>query len=237
MNKDTKFSRLQTIIGKEALDLLARSNVAIFGLGGVGSYAADALARSGIGAISIVDGDVYTISNINRQLSATHATIGKAKVDIVAQRILDINPECKVSKYNLFYTLQTADSFDFSQYNYIVDAIDTIFCKIELIKRAQAESIPIISCMGAGNRLQADAFVADDIYNTKVCPLAKAMRKLCTQNGIEKLKVIYSKEQPIKSGNANERIIGSAAFVTGTAGLMLAGEVIKELIGYKDVGC
>ena len=236
MNKDTKFSRLQTIIGKEALDLLARSHVAIFGLGGVGSYAVEALARSGIGAISVVDGDIYTVSNINRQLSATHATIGKPKVDIVAQRILDINPECKVSKYNLFYTTETSDRFDFTQYDYIVDAIDSVSCKIELIKRAQAENIPIISCMGAGNRLQASAFMADDIYNTKVCPLAKTMRKLCAQNGIEKLKVIYSKEQPIKSGNANERTVGSAAFVTGVAGLMLAGEVIKELIGYKDVG-
>ncbi len=234
MDKETQFSRIEALIGKDAQAILARSKVAIFGLGGVGGYTVEALARSGIGAIALVDGDNFTLSNINRQLYATHSTIGKAKVDIAAQRILDINPNCKITKYRFFYDSQTYDSIDLTQFDYIVDAIDTVSAKIELIKRAQAYNIPIISCMGAGNRLKADVFAVDDIYNTFGCPLAKKIRKLCMRNNIEKLKVVYSKESPQKS---KFNSIGSVAFATGTAGLMLAGEVVMDLIDYKNAHC
>lgn len=228
---ELQFSRLQQLIGCQAQTALAHSNVAVFGLGGVGGYAIEALVRCGLGALTIVDNDVFTPSNLNRQLHALHSTMGQAKVDVVEKRIADINPKCKIDKYNIFYNLDNAHSINLQKYDYIIDAIDTVSSKIELIKRANLVRTPIISCMGAGNRLQATDFCVADIYNTQGCPLAKKMRKLCMQNNIDSLKVVYSKEIPLKNAVCNtHNTIGSAVFVTGIAGLIAAGEVIKSLI-------
>ncbi len=228
---ELQFSRLQQLIGSQAQAILWRANVAVFGLGGVGGYATEALARCGLGALTIVDNDVFTLSNLNRQLHALHSTIGRAKVDVVAERIADISPKCKITKYNIFFNIDNADSIDIQQYDYIIDAIDTVPSKLELIKKAKFAQTPIISCMGAGNRLQATEFCVTDIYSTQGCPLAKKMRKLCIQNNINSLKVVYSKEIPVKNKERNiDNTLGSAVFATGVAGLAVAGEVIKSLI-------
>lgn len=219
-----QFLRTEMLIGKEALDKLKRSHIAVFGIGGVGGYVVEALVRSGIGAIDIIDNDIVAESNLNRQIIALHSTIGKYKVDAAKERILDINPDIAVNTHKIFYTPET--HFDFTKYDYIVDAIDTVSGKIGLIMQADKANIPIISSMGAGNKMNAYDFEVSDIYKTSVCPLAKVMRHELKARGIKKLKVVYSKELPVK----RERIPASNAFVPSTAGLIIAGEVIKDLI-------
>ena len=243
----SQFSRTELIIGKEAIEKLAASRVAIFGVGGVGGYAVEALARTGVGTLDIIDNDTVSLTNINRQIIATHKTIGKCKVDVAKDRILDINPNANVNKYKIFYTPETANQFDFSKYDYVIDAIDTVTGKIELVMNADKAEVPIISSMGAGNKLNPTAFEVDDIYKTSMCPLAKVMRKELKARGIKKLKVVYSKEKPItiteemmirykeESNNIEEitgkrQIPGSNAFVPSVVGLIIASEVIKDLI-------
>lgn len=194
---DNEFSRTELIFGEEAMEKLSRARVAVFGIGGVGGYAAEALARSGIGALDIIDSDKVSLSNINRQIIALHSTVGDYKVDAAEKRILDINPNIKLKKYNVFFTKENSDEFDFSEYDYIVDAIDTVSGKIELVMNAEDSGTPIISSMGAGNKLDPTMFEIADIYKTSVCPLARVMRTELKKRGIKKLKCVYSKEQPI----------------------------------------
>jgi tRNA A37 threonylcarbamoyladenosine dehydratase len=245
-----QFSRTQLLLGKEAMEKLNRSRVAVFGIGGVGGYVCEALVRSGVGALDLIDDDKVCLTNLNRQLIATRKTVGKYKVDVMEERILDINPEAKVKTYKCFFLPENADEFPFSEYDYIVDAVDTVTAKLSLIEKAKEKNIPVISCMGAGNKLDASLFQVADIYKTKVCPLAKVMRRELKKRGIKKLKVVYSEEQPIQpiddmaiscrnhcicppgaAHKCTERraIPGSTAFVPAAAGLILAGEVIKDL--------
>ena len=209
------------------------SRVAVFGIGGVGGYVVEALARSGIGALDLVDNDKVALSNINRQIIATMKTVGMYKVDAAKERIFDINPDCKVTVYKTFYMPDTADQFDFTQYDYIVDAIDTVTGKLTIIENAKKAGVPVISSMGAGNKLDAAAFEVADLYKTSVCPLAKVMRRECKKRGITSLKVVYSKEEPVKSSavlaEGGRNIPGSIAFAPSSAGLVIAGEVIKDL--------
>lgn len=223
-----QFSRTEMLIGSENLAKLANSRVAIFGVGGVGGYTVEALVRSGIGAIDIIDNDIVAESNLNRQIIALHSTIGKYKVDVAKERILDINPNITVNAYKVFYTPETSEQFDFTKYDYIVDAIDTVSGKIELIIQANQAQTPIISSMGAGNKMNPTDFEVSDIYKTSVCPLAKVMRQELKKRGIKKLKVVYSKEPPIK--HEGRRMPASNAFVPSTVGLIIASEVIKDLI-------
>ena len=238
-----EFSRTELIIGKEGLKKLAAARVAVFGIGGVGGNAVEALVRSGVGAVDLIDDDKVCITNINRQLYATLKTVGQYKVDAAAERITEINPNAQVRTYKTFFTPETADGFDFSDYDYIIDAIDTVTGKIELAVRAEAAGVPIISAMGAGNKLDPTAFEVADIYKTSVCPLARVMRRELAKRGIKKLKVVYSKEQPItpdsdletickeEEGKAGKREIpGSISFVPPVVGLIIAGEVIKDII-------
>lgn len=230
-----QFSRTELLFGKNGMDKLAQSRVAVFGIGGVGGYAVEALARSGVGTLDLIDNDTVCLTNLNRQIIATHSTIGMYKVDAAAQRIHDICPETVVNTYQCFFMPDTADQFDFSQYDYVIDAIDTVTGKLEIIMRAKAAGVPVISSMGAGNKLDASAFKVADISQTKVCPLAKVIRLECRKRGIKKLKVVYSEEQPIRPvGETGEElhrrsIPGSNAFVPSTVGLIIAGEVIREL--------
>ncbi|MCH5200256.1 MAG: tRNA threonylcarbamoyladenosine dehydratase [Oscillospiraceae bacterium] len=242
-----QFSRTALIFGKEAMDKLSSSRVAVFGIGGVGGYAVEALARSGIGALDLIDSDTVCLTNLNRQIIATHSTIGKYKVEAAQERIHDINPHCTVTTYKTFYMPDTADMFDFTQYDYIIDAIDTVTGKLTLIVNAEAAGTPIISSMGAGNKTDPTAFEVADIFDTSVCPLAKVMRYECRKRGIKRLKVVYSKEPPIQPDrealtayretdpdNASRRTVpGSNAFVPSVAGLIIAGEVIKELTSFS----
>lgn len=229
-----QFSRTESILGKEALYKLNNSHVAVFGLGGVGGYVVEALVRSGIGAIDIIDNDKVDITNLNRQIIATASTIGKPKTDVMEQRILEINPEVKVKKHSLFFNKDTAENFDFSKYDYIIDAIDTVTSKIELIMLATSLNIPIISSMGTGNKLNPTELEVTDIYKTSVCPLARVMRYELKKRGIKKLKVVYSKEEPIKPQVSEEskgrHIPASAPFVPACAGLIIASEVVKDII-------
>ena len=222
-----QFSRSELIFGTEALRKLKLSHVAVFGVGGVGSYAVEALARSGIGAIDLVDSDKFEITNLNRQLYAFHSTLGQYKVEVAAQRIADINPDCKVTAYKLRYLPETAELFDVAKYDYIIDAIDTISGKICLIEAAKRAKVAIISAMGAGNKVNPAAFEVADIYQTSVCPLAAIMRKELRKRGIDNVKVVYSKESPHKNGS---EVVGSTSFTPAAAGLIMAGEVIKDLI-------
>ena len=235
---DSAFSRTALIFGEDALEKLSRFRVAVFGIGGVGSYVVEALARSGIGHLDLTDNDVVCASNINRQLVATTKTIGQYKVDVAAQHISDINPRCDVIRHRTFYSQQTSNQFDFSEYDYIVDAIDTISGKIELAVQATQAQTPIISAMGAGNKVDPTAFEVADIYKTSVCPLAHIMRKELRKRGIKTLKVVYSKEPPLKPliSETTERtkVIGSTAFVPSVAGLIIAGEVIKDLLSFNS---
>lgn len=236
-----QFTRTELLLGKEAMEKLARSRVAVFGIGGVGGYTVEALVRSGIGAIDIVDNDKVSLTNINRQIYATMNTIGKYKVDVAAERIAEINPQVTVRAYKTFYTPETACQFDFTQYDYVVDAIDTVTGKIGLVVQAQQAGTPIISSMGAGNKLDPTAFQVADIYETSVCPLAKVMRKELSRRGVKALKVVYSKEKPLEpideiessckeQENVTKRQVpGSVAFVPSVVGLIIAGEVIKDL--------
>lgn len=231
------FSRTQLLLGEAAMERLARSRVAVFGVGGVGGYVVEALARSGVGALDLIDNDTVSVTNLNRQIIALRSTVGRYKVDVAAERVGDINPDCRVTVYKTFYLPETQEQFDFAQYDYVVDAIDTVKGKLALVEQARAAGTPIICSMGAGNKLDPAAFEVADIYQTSVCPLAKVMRVECRKRGIDHLKVVYSKEPPRTPQGAAEdpapgkrATPGSIAFVPSAAGLVLAGEVVKDLI-------
>ena len=247
-----QFSRTQLLLGKDGMERLARARVAIFGIGGVGGYTAEALARSGVGALDLIDDDRVCLTNINRQIFATRKTVGQYKVDVALARLTEINPDITVNTYKTFYMPDTAEQFDFTQYDYIVDAIDTVTGKIELIMRAQAAGTPIISSMGAGNKLDPTAFEVADIYKTSVCPLARTMRRELKKRGVKHLKVVYSKEPAmtpvddmaiscrthcvcppgtVRKCTVRRQVPGSNAFVPPVAGLIIAGEVVKDLSG------
>ncbi len=237
------FSRTELLIGKEGVERLARSRVAVFGLGGVGGYVVEALARSGVGALDLIDHDRVSVSNLNRQILATHRTLGRYKAEAARERVLDINPQARVEIYPIFYGPQTAAQLDFTQYDYVVDAIDTVTGKLMLIGQAMAAGTRIISCMGAGNKLDPSAFRVADISKTSVCPLARIMRKELKKRGIEHLKVVYSQEPPraplesqppVPGAPRVKATPGSNAFVPAAAGLVLAGEVVRELSGLPD---
>lgn len=249
-----QFSRTELLFGKEAMDKLAKSRVAVFGIGGVGGYTVEALVRSGIGAIDLIDDDKVCLTNINRQIYATRKTVGRYKVEVAAERIAEINPDTVVTTYKTFYMPETSAQFDFTQYDYIVDAIDTVKGKLELVENANKVNVPIISSMGAGNKLNAAGFEVADIYKTSVCPLARVMRTELKKRGIKRLKVVYSKEKPITPiedmaisckahcicppGTARKctqrrQVPGSTAFVPSVVGLIIAGEVVKDLTEIK----
>jgi len=245
-----QFSRTQLLYGESAMQKLVTCRIAVFGIGGVGGYVVEALARSGIGALDLIDDDRVCLTNINRQILATRKTVGKYKVDVGEERVHEINPDCKVRAYKTFFLPETQDQFDFRAYDYIVDAIDTVTGKLAIIENAKRAGVPVISSMGAGNKVNAAAFEVADIYETSICPLAKVMRRECRKRGIESLKVVYSKEKPIRpledmsiscrqhcicppgtARKCTERrdIPGSTAFVPSVAGLIIAGEIINEL--------
>ena len=232
-----QFIRTEMLLGTTALERLRKARVAVFGLGGVGGYTVEALARAGIGQLDLIDNDTVSLSNLNRQILATHSTIGMAKTEAARRRVLDINPNCIVRTHDVFYTPETADLFDFTQYDYIVDAIDTVTGKLALVERAHAVNTPIISCMGTGNKLDASAFQVADISRTSMCPLARIMRKELGKRGIKHLKVVYSQEEALTPTGWEEeaaaigkrQIPGSVSFVPGAAGLILAGEVIQDI--------
>ena len=246
-----QFSRTQLLLGPEAMEHLARCRVAVFGVGGVGSYTVEALARSGVGALDLIDDDRVCLTNLNRQLFALRSTVGKYKVDVARERILDINPNCAVTTYKTFYMPESREQFDFTKYDYVVDAIDTVKGKLSLAEQAQEAGTPIISAMGAGNKLDPSAFRVADIYKTSVCPLARVMRSECRKRGIHRLKVVYSTETPVRpledasaacrrncicppgtrKCTVRRDIPGSTAFVPSAAGLIIAGEVIRDLCG------
>lgn len=219
------FSRTELLLGEEGMERLRKARVAVFGVGGVGGHVVEALARSGIGTIDLIDKDTISLSNLNRQIVALRSTIGRPKVEVAKERVMDINPDATVHMYQTFYLPETAQLFDFTQYDYVVDAIDTVTGKIELVMQAEQAKTPIISSMGAGNKLDPTAFQVADIYKTSVCPLAKVMRRELKKRGIKKLKVVYSQEQPVSS----QRPPGSTAFVPSVVGLIIAGEVIKDI--------
>lgn len=250
-----RFSRTELIFGKDAMEKLAAARVAVFGIGGVGGYTVEALVRSGVGAVDLIDDDKVCLTNINRQLYATRKTVGKYKVDVAAERIAEINPDVTVRTYKTFYVPDTAGQFDFAEYDYVVDAIDTVTGKLALVENAGVAGTPIISSMGAGNKVDPTAFQVADIYKTSVCPLAKVMRRELKKRGIKKLKVVYSKEMPITPlddtanscrtncicppGTARKctqrrQVPGSNAFVPSVVGLIIAGEVIKDLVRYTS---
>jgi len=234
----SQFERTEILFGLENIEKLKNARVAVFGIGGVGGYTAEALARSGIGTLDLIDKDKVSLSNINRQIYATHQTVGRYKVEAAKERILSINPEAAVNTYPVFYLPETAGSFDFTVYDYVVDAIDTVVGKLELVMQAQRAKVPIISSMGAGNKIEPAAFEVADIYDTSVCPLAKVMRRELKKLGVKNLKVVYSREKPIVPnkeivGESGRRVPGSNAFVPSVAGLIMAGEVIKDLTDMK----
>jgi tRNA A37 threonylcarbamoyladenosine dehydratase len=226
----TQHSRTEIIFGADAMAKLFNSKVAVFGVGGVGGYVVEAFARSGIGKIDLFDYDKVCITNLNRQIHATRKTLGLYKVDVAKERIHDINPDAEVGAYKMFYLPDTSDQIDLSRYDYIVDAIDTVAGKIELVVKANECNVPVISSMGAGNKVNAADFQVADIYETSICPLAKVMRQELRKRNVPKLKVVFSKEQGLK-----RQIPGSTAFVPGTVGLIIAGEVIKDLIGFAEL--
>ncbi len=234
----TQFSRTELLFGREAVEKLAKCRVAVFGIGGVGGYAVEALARSGVGTLDLIDGDRFALTNLNRQLHAVHSTLGRYKVEVAAERVKDINPEAAVHAHRAFFLPENAEEFDFSAFDYVVDAIDTVKGKIALAVCAQTAGTPVISAMGAGNKVDPTAFEVADLYETSVCPLARVMRYECRKRGIRNLKVVYSKELPLTPrGDGGEapptgrrQIPGSNAFVPPVVGLILAGEVVKDLI-------
>ena len=236
-----EFSRIEQLLGTEGMEQLAAARVAVFGVGGVGGYVVEALARCGVGALDLVDSDEVALSNMNRQIIALHSTVGQKKVEVMARRVTDINPRAKVRVHPVFYLPETADRFDFTQYDYVVDAIDTVAGKLELVKRAKAAGVPIICSMGAGNKTDPTAFEVADIYATSVCPLAKVMRNLCRREGITALKVVYSKEPPMTPAIPAERVNGrtppaSAIFAPAAAGLAIAREVVREIVKRGECG-
>lgn len=250
-----KFTRTEMLLGPAALEKLAASQVAVFGIGGVGSFVVEALTRSGVGQLVLVDHDQITVTNINRQIHATHKTLGLSKVEVMRQRVLEINPEARVTVHQLFYRAEQVPDLVGPDLDYVVDAVDSIGAKIDLIMQARQMNIPVISCMGAGNKLDPTRFEAADIYETSVCPLARVMRRELRKRGVDRLKVVYSAEPPVhksagycpigqpeielemNSGDGFKRIIpGSIAFVTAAAGLILAGEVVKDLVAPQERG-
>lgn len=235
------FSRSELILGHDAMQKLAAARVAVFGVGGVGGYVVEALARTGIGALDLIDNDTVCLTNLNRQIIATHDTIGKYKVDVFKERVHAINHDCKVATYKTFFLPETAGSFDFKNYDYVVDAIDTVAGKIAIIEKANEAGVPVISSMGAGNKTDPTAFKVADLYDTSVCPLAKVMRKECKKRSLKNVKVVYSTEKAVKqkstpdSGDVNpcrRSTPGSLSFVPSVVGLIIAGEVIKDVSGY-----
>ena len=237
-----QYSRTRLLLGQDGIEKLRNARIALFGLGGVGGYAAEALARAGVGHMDLIDDDTISITNLNRQILATHSSIGKYKVDVAADRIRDIDPSIEVRTFRTFYLPETAQQFDFSQYDYILDAIDTVTGKLMLIAQAKEAGTPVISCMGTGNKLDATAFEVADISKTSGCALARIMRKECAKRGIKGVKVVFSKELPLepledpddplepqREGSSRRSTPGSTAFVPGVAGLIMAGEVVKEL--------
>ena len=247
-----QFSRTELLIGKEALERLSKAHVAVFGIGGVGGYVVEALVRSGIGAYDLIDDDKVCLTNLNRQIIATRDTIGRYKVEVMRERILSINPDAEVTTHRCFYLPENAQDFDFSSYDYVVDAVDTVTAKLEIVMRAKESNIPVISCMGVGNKLNPTQLEIADIYKTSVCPLAKVMRRELRKRGVDKLKVLYSKEEPITPLDDTEdtcrehcvcppgttrkctqrrAIPGSISFVPSAAGLIIASEVVKDLAG------
>ncbi len=248
------FSRTELLLGKEAMEKLEKASVAVFGIGGVGSYCVEALVRSGIGRIDLVDDDLVCLTNINRQLPATRKTVGKPKVAVMRERMLDINPKVQGTDFQMFYTVQNADDFELSPYDYVVDAIDTVSAKLKLVEKAYEAGVKVISCMGAGNKLDPTRFEVADIYKTSVCPLARVMRTELRKRNIPSLKVVYSKEEarePIETEETSckhhcvcppetkrtctirRQVPGSISFVPSVAGLILAGEVIKDITGIR----
>ena len=227
-----QFDRTRLLIGEEGLAKLKKARVAVFGVGGVGGFAVEALVRSGIGAFDLIDNDTVALSNLNRQIIATRDTIGKLKVEVMRDRILSINPQAEIRMYPCFYLPENAAEFDFSQYSYVVDAVDTVTAKIDIIMQAQAAGVPVISSMGAGNKMDPTRFEVTDIYKTTVGPLARVMRRELKKRGVKQLKVVYSTEKAIKTG---ADVPGSIAFVPSVAGLIVAGEVIRDLIGYERI--
>ena len=229
-----EFSRTEMLLGVKAMEKLRHARVAVFGVGGVGGYVVEALARSGIGALDLIDNDTVAITNINRQIIATHDTIGRYKVDVAKERIRSINPECEVKTYKTFYLPENSEEFDLREYDYVADAIDTVAGKIALAVAAEKAGVPIISAMGAGNKLEPTMFEVVDIYKTSVCPLAKVMRKELKKRGVKKLKVVYSKEEPLTPETSEEQTgkrqtAGSTAFTPSVVGLIMASEIIKDL--------
>ncbi|OUQ39581.1 tRNA threonylcarbamoyladenosine dehydratase [Faecalibacterium sp. An121] len=255
MTTDTareQYSRTRLLLGQQGIDRLRAARVAVFGVGGVGGYVVEALARSGVGALDLIDDDKVCLSNLNRQIIATHSTLGQYKVDAAAARVRDIDPDIQVRTYKVFYTPETADQFDFSQYSYVVDAIDTVSGKLALVMQARAAGVPVICSMGAGNKLDPTRFEVADLYETSVCPLARVMRAECRKRGIDHLKVVYSKEPPMaprpeeampagmpdsspaRPGAPKKRAPGSNAFVPSAAGLIIAGQVVCDLTGCRN---
>lgn len=224
----SQFSRTETLIGTEGVNKLSQARVAVFGAGGVGGYVIEALARSGVGELDIIDNDSINITNLNRQIIALHSTLDEYKIDVAKNRILDINPNCIVNTYKTFFSPENSNEFDFTKYDYVVDAIDTVTSKIELVLKSQEAGVPIISSMGTGNKLNPEQFEISDIYKTSYCPLAKVMRTELKKRGVKKLKVVYSKELPQKQ--AGVRVPASIAFVPPVAGLIIASVVVKDLI-------
>lgn len=234
-----RFIRTQLLYGAKAMEHLSKCRVAVFGIGGVGGYVAEALARSGIGSLDLIDNDKVCLSNINRQIIATEKTLGEYKVDAAKERISDISPDCTVRTYKVFYLPETQDLFDFNEYDYVADAIDTVTGKLTIIENAKKAGVPVISSMGAGNKVNPAAFEVADIYETSVCPLAKVMRHECKKRGIKELKVVYSKEPPMRpldlpkaesENTARRAVPGSTAFAPSVAGLIMAGEIINDLV-------
>lgn len=236
---DGRFSRTARIFGADGMERLQSAHVAVFGVGGVGSYIAEGLARSGVGHISLIDSDAVDITNLNRQLEALFDTVGKPKAQAMRERILQINPECEVIVHDCFFLPENSDSFDFTQYSYVADAVDTVTAKIELVVKAQREGVPIISSMGTGNKLCPAMLEVSDIYKTSVCPLARVMRQELKKRGVKRLKVVYSKEEPIQALKSDEdnphrrSIPASAVFVPGTAGLIIASEIVKDIVQHQ----
>lgn len=236
-----QFSRSEMIFGREAMQKLKNSRIAVFGIGGVGSSAAEALVRGGIGAVDLFDNDIISVTNLNRQIIALHSTIGQYKADAAKSRFLDINPDCRITAHKIFYSAKNSSEFDFSVYDYIIDAIDTVSSKIEIIINAKKCGVPVISSMGTGNKTDPSSFEADDIYKTSVCPLARVMRCELRKRGIKSLRVVYSKEKPSAPGTAADdtpqgrHVPGSASFAPPAAGFIIAGEAIKDLTGTKSL--
>ena len=223
-----QFERTALLVGDKGIEKLKNSNVIVFGIGGVGGYIVEALVRAGIGKITLVDFDKVTLTNLNRQIIALHSTLGKYKVDVMKDRIIDINPDCEVETYKDFFGLENSSMFDFSKYDYVVDAIDSVKSKIELVKCANSASVPVISAMGAGNKLDISSFCVDDIYKTSVCPFARVMRTELKKAGVKKLKAVYSKETPIKPKDT--KTVGSISYAPSSMGLIIANVVIKDIL-------